>query len=257
MLEAQLRPFGLLTMDAVSVHDGDRVLDVGCGSGDSTRELARRAGPNGHVRGVDLSGPMLERARVAGDAEGFTTLEFVHADAQTAALGTDWDLVFSRFGVMFFDDPVAAFANLRSALSTDGRLGFVCWCGPDENDHLSRPRRVVARHVALPPAPRPGEPGPQALADPTRLRTILGDAGFTDVQAIHHAEDMVVGGPGSDLRTSAWLMVRNLLNRAGVEPDPPVMDAILDELTADLAADHGPDGLLLPAAVWVVIARPG
>ena len=144
VINAQIEPVGVAAMDRAEVSASDRVIDVGCGCGPTSLGLARRASA-GRVTGIDISGPMLARARERADAAGLANLSFERADAQTHAFeGGGTDLVFSRFGVMFFDDPVAAFANLGRALTADGRMVFACWQGLGDNAWMRVPIAAVA-----------------------------------------------------------------------------------------------------------------
>ncbi|MFM8754728.1 MAG: class I SAM-dependent methyltransferase, partial [Phenylobacterium sp.] len=143
-IDRQIRPLGLAAMDRLAPSPGETVLDIGCGCGDTSLELARRVGPEGEVLGLDISGLMLEVARRRAAEAGASALEFRQADAQVAALPGGRDAVFSRFGVMFFADPPAAFANLRRALRPGGRLGFVCWRPLAENLWMRLPAETAA-----------------------------------------------------------------------------------------------------------------
>ncbi len=181
-LDRQIEPLGLEALRALAARPGERVLDVGCGCGQTTLELAERVGAAGAVTGVDISSPMLAIAQARSVPDGAANPRYLECDAQTADLGQgQYDAVFSRFGVMFFSDPVAAFANLRKALTSAGRLAFVCWRPFSENLWIRAP--MEAAQPFLPPSPPmdPTAPGPFAFADPDRVRSILSEAGFSDV----------------------------------------------------------------------------
>src|SRR5258705_5710546 len=178
MLDAMIGPLGRHALDRARVAPGEAVLDVGCGCGDTTLELARRVGPSGRVLGVDISAPMLGRARERARAAGATHVIFEQADAQTHAFtAASFDLILLRFRVMFFVDPTAAFANLRPALRSGGRLTFVCWQGFPKNPWMAVPLMAAMPHIKLPTPPAPDAPGPFAFGDDGRVRTILADAG--------------------------------------------------------------------------------
>src|SRR3954451_16782697 len=164
----------------VDADVGGRLLDVGCGTGATTVAAAHRLGDAGECTGVDLSEPMLAAARVRAEHEG-THVAFVLADAQRHAfVPASFDVIASRFGVMFFDDPVAAFANLRTATRTGGALRVIVWRGPEENPSMTTSERAAAGMVTFPPTV-PGAPGPFALADTDRVAGILQQAGWSDV----------------------------------------------------------------------------
>ena len=179
---------GRLAMDLLDLRPGLRLLDIGCGSGGTTVELARRTSPGGAVVGIDIAQPMLDRA---SQRPGAAAVELLHGDAQVFDFGIGrFDAAFSRFGVMFFGAPEAAFANIRRALRTGGRLAFACWQGLDHNDWMRIPATAAAGVIGSPlRMPPPGGPGPFSLAEPDRIRSVLGAAGFRDV----------VVSPGNDL----------------------------------------------------------
>ncbi|GGY38302.1 class I SAM-dependent methyltransferase [Streptomyces djakartensis] len=178
VLDEMFRPFEHLLVEAVASERAGRVLDVGCGTGGVTRAVARRVG---HCVGVDISGPMIDAARAWSEQEGVPA-SFVRADAQEHAFEPGaFDAVVSRFGVMFFDDPVRAFANLRRAVRDEAALRFVVWRGPDENPFMTTAERAARPFLPDLPARRPDEPGQFAFADPDRIRGILSGSGWTDV----------------------------------------------------------------------------
>jgi SAM-dependent methyltransferase len=179
-LDNQIQPLGEAAIEALGLNAGDTVVDVGCGCGQTTAALARRVGAGGSVLGVDVSRPMLAAARHGLAAQGLAQARVIEADAQTHAFApAAFDAVFSRFGVMFFDDPRAAFANLRSALLPTGRLSFVCWRSLSDNPWMNVAYEAVRPLVPDAVATPPGDaPGPLAFADPARVKAILEGAGF-------------------------------------------------------------------------------
>ncbi|CAL9325691.1 MULTISPECIES: class I SAM-dependent methyltransferase [Streptomyces] len=178
VLDEMFRPFEELLVDAVSAERAGRVLDVGCGTGGITRAVARRVG---HCVGVDLSGPMVDTARALAERAG-APASFVRADAQEHTFEPGaFDAVISRFGVMFFSDPVRAFGNLRSAVRDEGGLFFVAWRGPAENPFMTTAERAAAPFLPDLPARRPDEPGQFAFADPDRVRRILAESGWAGI----------------------------------------------------------------------------
>jgi SAM-dependent methyltransferase len=176
-------PPGTLAMDRLGLLPGQRVVDLGCGPGRTTLELAARVGPGGQAVGVDISAEMLAGGRERAARLGAGNVEFVHADAQMHDFGqARFDAAYSRFGVMFFSDPVAAFANVRRALRPGAALSFVCWQGVVDNEWMLIPGAAAAEVTGtLPPMPGPDEPGPFSLADPARVRAVLGAAGFGSI----------------------------------------------------------------------------
>ena len=202
---AALAPFGAELLRRAAPDAGAHVLDVGCGFGETTAAIAAAVGPRGRVMGIDISAPMLERARAR--TSGLTNVIWRQDDAQTAALPAGhFDLVVSRFGVMFFDDPVAALGNIRSATKPGGRLHFVCWQPAERNPWYTLPSRVLAPYLDV-PAPAAGGPGPFAFADPARVRAILTDAGWHSV-AIDGFDASMVEGAGGPVDRVIRHMVR-------------------------------------------------
>jgi ubiquinone/menaquinone biosynthesis C-methylase UbiE len=181
-IDAQIAPIGLEVMREAAPSSGEAVLDIGCGCGLTTLELARRAGPTGRVVGIDISRPMLADAeRRAAGHEG-APIRFVAGDAQTWAFeAATFDLVFSRFGVMFFDDPDAAFTNLRRALRSSGKLAFVAWRSPAENPFMTTAKRAAEPLLSNMPTPDPNAPGQFAFADGERVRQILERSGWSRI----------------------------------------------------------------------------
>jgi SAM-dependent methyltransferase len=203
------------------------------------------------VLGADISRTLLELARHR--AEGMRGVDFVEADAQTHAFeAARFDAVFSRFGVMFFADPKAAFANLRRALKPGGRLAFVCWRSPAENPVMVLPMQAALPLLPEPPPqPEPNAPGPFAFADPDRVRGILEAAGFDAIQVEPHDEKIGSG----DLETALGLALRVGPLGSVVRENPALAPKITDAVRAALAPHAGPDGVKLASATWIVTAR--
>lgn len=183
VLDRMLAPFEATLIEAAFPGQGGRVLDVGCGSGATTLAMARRLGASGSVVGVDISGPLLAAAKSRAAAEGIHTVTFVHADAQTHAFEPDvFDAMISRFGVMFFDDPGAAFNNIRRAMRVGAKLAFVAWRSPAENPFMTAAKRAAEPLLTNMPTPDPSAPGQFAFADGDRVRRILQSAGWSDIE---------------------------------------------------------------------------
>ncbi len=257
LIDEQIAPLGLEAIEAAAVVEGARVLDVGCGCGQTTVQLGARVGPTGRVLGVDLSEPMLEVARTRASERALDQVRFERADAQVRSFAGDgFDRVFSRFGVMFFADPPAAFANLRAALAPQGRLVFLCWQALAKNPWMLRPLMAAAPHVDLPPPPEPGSPGPFAFADPDHVRGILEAAGFGDIELVPLEREIVVGG-GRGLEETVDFVLQ--MGPAGVamrEADKATRDKASASVREALEPFAGPDGVRLDAATWIVSARP-
>lgn len=251
-LDRQIEPLGQEALRALSHRPGERVLDIGCGCGQTTLELAERVGSAGAVTGVDISAPMLAVAKCRPIPEGAAAPQFLECDAQATDLGEGvYDAIFSRFGVMFFGDPVAAFANLRQALKPDGRLTFVCWRRFEENLWMRVPMEAARPFLPEAPPMDPTAPGPFAFANAERVRSILADAGFTDVTL--HAFNSSIGGSSLDQTVDLASHVGPL--GAVLRAQPDLAPTVAAAVRAALSAYDTPCGVLMPAAVWVVSAR--
>jgi SAM-dependent methyltransferase len=236
-------------LEAAAIAPDARVLDVGCGTGLTTREAARRA-TGGHATGVDLSSRMLDLARRRAADEGLTNVEFVQADVQIADLGeARYDRIISRNGVMFFGDPVAAFSNLARALAPGGRMVLMVWQAMSENPWLTAFRNAVAVGRDL-PMPPPGAPGPFSLADPARVRSLLTTAGFAEPRLTGVRERTYVGPDVATAERYVSAIVGTLLT----ELDDADRATATAALRADLQQHLGPDGVTYPSAVWIVTA---
>lgn len=211
---------GRLAMDQLNLGPGLQVLDIGCGTGSTTIELAERAAPGGHVVGVDASPAMLAIARRRITAH---PVELVEGDAQRIELApSSTDRIFSRFGVMFFDRPVAAFANLRGALSGTGRLAVVVWQAIDRNGWMAEPAAAASEALGIEISlPAPGQPGPFAFADPERLRATLVDAGYRHVDVASYNDHVQLPISGAMAYAAGGMAhggIRQALRETGVEP---------------------------------------
>jgi len=247
-------PFGNAALKAAAPQPGNRVTDIGCGCGDTSIAIARIVGETGAVLGIDVSRPMLEVARSRGALANCAHLVFRNADASEADLPANTDLLFSRFGVMFFSHPSQAFGHLRKSLRSGGRCVFVCWRAPRDNAWAMTP--LTAARVAMgitPPPADPDAPGPFAFADEGRLRAILLGAGFdaVDVQRFDAALPL-----GATPRSAAESVVQigpvsRLVREVGVEHLPIILDAV-ERALVPVAA---PDGhVSLNGSAWIVSA---
>lgn len=231
---------------------GERVLDIGCGCGATSLALAKTVGAAGRVHGVDVSRPMLRIARERAMEEGANVV-FLEADASAQAFRPEWDLVFSRFGVMFFADPVAAFANIRGALAPGGRLVFVCWRALLENVWAARP--LAAAMDLLPPLPPTDQnsPGPFAFADESRLIGILSQAGFSDVD-VQKLDTVMNMGATLDDAAHAALSIGPLARASG-DLGEEIRETIRGRVRGALGDFETPAGIVPPAACWLARAR--
>ena len=253
-LDRQIEPIGHAAMAKAGFAPGQSVLDIGCGCGETTLEIAGRIAA-GAVTGADISALLLGVARETATAKGVSNARFIQADAQIHVFApAAFDVVFSRFGVMFFEDPAAAFANLRPALKPGGRLAFCCWRRPEENVWLALPMQVT-RHL-LPPLPPgdPNAPGPFAFADADRTRGFLQSAGFADI--VFEPFDRRTGAEGLEDTVFMSMRVGQLgaaLRQVGATDE--LKRSVVEALREGLK-DYLEDGAVkLPAAAWIVSAR--
>lgn len=250
------RRFGELVVEALAPREGEHVLDVGCGNGAVSLAVARQIGADGSVLGLDLSGPMLATARQRAADAGLTHTRFEQADAQVHPLAEAFfDGVTSRFGVMFFNDPVAAFANLARATRPGGRLAFACWQDLPANEWLMVPAGAALQHVPFPDLGQPGAPGPFSFADPARVHEVLEAAGWAGVELADAREPMRMGSSVDDVVT----FLRGTDMAATLIADAPadVAEAAWAAVREVLADRLGPDGVVLSGKVWIVSAdRP-
>jgi SAM-dependent methyltransferase len=256
--DAHLSPLGQLAIDALALHPGEHVLDVGCGAGQSVLQLASLVGPRGSVVGVDISEPLLDRARNLVGEHRQQNVELLLANAAMHDFQGTFDAVYSRFGVMFFADSVAAFANLRKALRSGGRLAFVCWQSLERNDWATLPLTAVREVAPDQPsleASEPGVPGPFCFSDPALVERVLNRAGFVGVGVEPH-ENLV---PFSAAHTTE-AAVEHALNlgpaaRFVATAEAALMPRFRAALARALAPHVRQDGLHLMARTHVVTAR--
>lgn len=243
-------------MQRCAIGPGETLLDIGCGAGATTLVAARAAGPGGQARGVDISVPLLRLAEQRRISEGIHNAEFELADAQTCTFdAARYDLAMSRFGLMFFSDPVAAFRNIGAALRPGGRLVFACWAGPEHNPWFTLPERIAVARLGPVPASDPVAPGPMAFRDVARVCRILQEAGLSDVQGdlqrldLHHP-----GGVPAVLQLALHVgpTARLLREKNGSDEDRASISGTLDQMLQGFASA---DGIRIPAGVIFYSAR--
>ena len=254
MLDRMFEPFEALLAGAVTSSGARSVLDVGCGTGSTTLAAARAAGASGQSTGVDISEPMIAVARARAEREG-AAATFVCADAQRYVFEPErFDLIMSRFGVMFFDDPVAAFANLRRAAASGGRLRFIAWRGQAENPFMTAAERAAGPLLPDLPPRQPGAPGQFAFADVARVRQVLEQTGWTGVDA--HPLDVACTFSRAELKGYVGRLgpVGVALREADEALRKKVLAAVLPAFDPWIQGDE----VRFTAACWNVAARaPG
>ncbi len=253
-LDRMLQPMTQPALDLLNLQLGEHVLDIGCGAGATTLTIAQRVGESGHVVGVDLSQQLLALGRKRA-AERGARIDFLEADAGVVPLqGAPFDAAFSRFGVMFFADTVAAFANLRQNIKPGGRLVFVCWRTFEENIWSSAPLAALAPILKAPvPAPDSNAPGPFALADAAKIQSALASSGWRDAVIEPWDGAVLVAGGGGVSDAADFLLKIGPCARA--IHDQQLDTAQAKGLLAEALAKHETaSGVALPAACWIVRA---
>ncbi|MBO0832673.1 MAG: methyltransferase domain-containing protein [Actinobacteria bacterium] len=246
-MERMLGAFTPYLLDAARIRPDDRVADIGCGGGETTRQAALLA-TRGQVLGVDVSEPLIERARERTGTR-WHNVRFECADAQRHAFGDhSFDVVLSRFGVMFFDDLAAAFANFGRALAPGGRLAFTCWQDSSRDEYDTVIYGALAAHLSLPDGPGPAH----SLADPGHARRLLTGAGFTDIAVEPLVIPMRAAGNADELGEA----IRGVASVAAAlkQADQQTTAAALDSLRAAVRPYTSEDGIWLHGAAWLVTA---
>jgi len=251
VLDQMFKPFEALLVEAVSAGSGTRVLDIGCGTGSTTLAVARLFGASSGCVGIDISDPMIDVARVRAEREG-TPASFIRADAQTHAFeAASFDMIISRFGVMFFDDPVRAFANLRRAATDDARLRVIAWRSAAENPFMTTAERAAAPLLPNIPARRPDMPGQFAFADQGRVYRILEESGWTEIDI--RPIDVACILPEKELVRYLTRLgpLSGVLHEADDETRARLIDTVRPAFDPYV---HGAD-VRFTAACWMVSAR--
>ena len=260
-LDAMLAVFGEEALAAAAPRAGEHVLDIGCGAGATSFALAEKVGASGHVRGVDISAALVERAREVAPPGAPVAFDLADA-ARTPLPDAGFDLLFSRFGVMFFDDPAAAFAHLRGALRPGGRLAFVCWRGAAENDWVRLPMGAIKGMIPPPPPPQPEAPGPFSFGDAARVERILAEAGFSRISVLPFDHDIPFG-QGEDREAAlndavAMAFEVGPLSRALADQPQDLRARAAIEVRKAFARRPGETSVMIDGAAWIVTARnPG
>lgn len=255
-IDTLFAPLTAVALDAAAPAAGERVIDVGCGCGATVLGLTHRVGPTGHVLGLDVSEPMLARARDRIAAQELRNAGVTICDAATYAFPrNDADLLFSRFGVMFFADPEAAFANLRRAMRPGGRLLCMAWRPLAENPWFNVPLQAARALLPPQPPPEPNAPGPFAFADAERVRSILAAGGWKDASIVRHDEPIHLADVGKLEEATEFVVRVGPLARALAEVEPDVRERARHAVREVLGADEGPNGTSLAGSIWLIAAR--
>lgn len=257
MMARLLQPIAQSLLDHARPEGCRSAIDIGCGGGSQSLLLAQRLGPEASVLGVDISGPLLAvaRERAARAPTDAAAMTFVEADASSHAFEpAAHDFLFSRFGVMFFEDPLAAFRNLRAALDHSGRLGFACWQSLRDNAWVWLSVEAALRHVPPPEPADPEAPGPFSFADPDRLRRVLGDAGFRDIVIEDHPVTMRWAAAATLEENVAGMMEIGPVSRLLLDQDEDTRHRVTAAVIDAMSGFYDGEGLNLPGSTWFVTA---
>jgi SAM-dependent methyltransferase len=254
-VERRVRAVNDLLLRHSGATAAERALEIGCGTGAFTVPLAEVVGERGQVVGADISDTMLAGARKRIAESGLRNVSLMQADAQTHPFEPGrFDLIASRFGVMFFADPAAAFTNLRAAARPDGRLCFACWGPLADNRHWLIPYEVALRHLG-PPEPKPARaPGPMAFSDPDYVRLFLGTAGFAGIEIHRETPDIFASAPKEEAEHACIMGPSGRLIDEK-KPGAATVETIRREIEEAFAAHAKGSGMVLPSTVFLVTAR--
>ncbi|MEM8773921.1 MAG: class I SAM-dependent methyltransferase [Pseudomonadota bacterium] len=254
--DALLSPALDLLYEIAELRTGEQIVDIGCGTGTSLLESAKQVGETGHVTGVDVSTPMLAMALERVKAAGLSNVDCIEADAQIYDMSEfQADHVISRFGVMFFDAPHAAFANIATALKPRGRLSFICWATLRSNPWFQLPAAIAKDVVGAPPPPDPRAPGPMAFAEQSYIQDILNASGFRDIEMQEVSVELTPLGSCEEVATFAATegpAMRIVREMGGTEEHT---STIRTRLIDSFEQFSTPEGMRVPALFNVVKAR--
>ena len=254
-MDIMLNPLGERVIQGLDLKEETKILDIGCGCGATTLEIAKIVN-QGEIIGVDISEPMLERATQTASDMALTNISYQVKDVQVDEMPNNYfDIAFSRFGVMFFEDPFEAFNNINHSLKDDGQLSFVCWQHASLNPWQSLSIQVIKEFLDL-PAPPPKSPGPFAFEDKSYIEEILNASGFRDIEIKDNQEDIVMFS-GKSIREACedYLTINPVVTEMLKNSPSELREEILEALIGKFSDYHKDDGLLFPSATWIVTAK--
>ena len=256
-MDTMLQPLGEQALARLDLGNVRHLLDIGCGTGSTTLDIAARLSDGAQVTGADLSVPMTDYARSRLAPAGLTNADFMTCDLQIDQLEADvFDAAFSRFGVMFFDQPVTGFSNIRTAMKSGAPLAFVCWQAPSENLWHSLAVATAKQFIEMPAPPERRAPGPFAFAETDYVTGILTDAGFGDIVIEPHTQTVELFS-GQDVRSAAenFARINPIIAAFVTEAGEDKAEPLIDGLAQALAPHHKDGALHFPSATWLVSAR--
>ena len=256
-MDTMLQPLGEQALARLDLGNVRHLLDIGCGTGSTTLDIAARLSDGARVTGADLSVPMTDYARSRLAPAGLTNADFMTCDLQIDQLEAEvYDAAFSRFGVMFFDQPVTGFSNIRMAMKSGAPLAFVCWQPPSENLWHSLAVATAKQFIEMPAPPERRAPGPFAFAETDYVTGILTDAGFGDIVIEPHTQTVELFS-GQDVRSAAenFARINPIISAFVTEAGEDKAEPLIDGLAQALAPYHKDGALHFPSATWLVSAR--
>ncbi len=255
-MDTMLSPLGEAALNKLNFNEEENVLDIGCGCGHTTLNIAKRIGPSGNVTGLDISEPMLKRAKESAVEMSITNTSFKCVDVQTEDLGDQiYSTAFSRFGVMFFEDSIAAFKNINKSLISGGYLSFVCWQSPAVNPWQSLFIQEVKKHLDL-PSPPPRSPGPFAFMESEYVSSILEESKFQDIKIEgHETEVNMFSGRSLSDSVKDYISINPVVTQMLKESSENQIAEIVNSGIEAFSPYYSEKGLIFPSATWLVTAR--
>ena len=254
-MDIMLNPLGKKALDKLDLKNNSKVLDIGCGCGATTLQIANKL-PDGSVIGLDISVPMLDRAKSEAGNQAITNVDFRVVDVQVEQLAQEeYDFVYSRFGVMFFEDPYEAFKNIFSSIKDEGEISFVCWQDPSLKPWQSLSLQVIKEYLDM-PSPPPRSPGPFAFAEKDYVQNILESSGFSDINFDDNKEEITMFS-GKTLQDASedYLAINPVVTEMLKDSPDDLKIKIVESLKEAFGEFYMGDGLLFPSATWIVTAE--
>ena len=254
-MDTMLSPLGEAALNKLNLNEGENVLDIGCGCGHTTLNIAKRISPDGQVTGLDISKPMLKRAKESANEMSISNASFNCVDVQTDDMGEEvYSAAFSRFGVMFFEDPVAAFCNINKSLITGASLSFVCWQSPALNPWQSLFIEAVKKYVDL-PSPPPRSPSPFAFMESEYVSSILEESNFQNIMIEgHEAEVNMFSGRSLSDSVKDYISINPVVSGMLKDSTEQEKTEIINSAIGAFSPYYSEKGLMFPSATWLVTA---
>ena len=252
-IDTMLATFGDKALDTLNPQSGERILEIGCGTGTTTLALGGRVGTSGEILAADLSRPMLNKAIERANVSAEHPITFVEADAQVHSFPTaTFDAVYSRFGVMFFDDPIAAFRNIRKAVRPGGRMAYVCWADRKANPWIRIPAGAAKTCLDLPAPPPDDAPGQFSMENEGRVQQILHDAGWSDIGLERFTVEGSIGSDAAD--AASFITKMGPMSEPFALADPDTQHKTLQVIEEALMPYSNDSGVTLGFSTWIVSA---